>query len=108
MTPELSIILPAKNEANGLQKLLPELQEKFPDAEIVVVNDGSTDNTEEVCLASGVNIVSHRQSKGNGGAVKAGARAATGRSGFCTPRRQACRKIPHSIELINRQPKSRI
>lgn len=79
MTPELSIILPAKNEAKGLQKLLPELQEKFPDAQILVVNDGSTDNTEEVCLASGVNIVSHRQSKGNGGAVKAGARAATGR-----------------------------
>ena len=79
MTRELSIILPAKNEARGLQKLLPELQEKFPEAEILVVNDASTDNTEEVCLASGVNIVSHRQSKGNGGAVKAGARAATGR-----------------------------
>ena len=79
MTRELSIILPAKNEATGLQKLLPELQEKFPEAEILVVNDASTDNTEEVCLASGVNIVSHRQSKGNGGAVKAGARAATGR-----------------------------
>jgi glycosyltransferase involved in cell wall biosynthesis len=79
MTKELSIILPAKNEAQSLQRLLPELQEEFPDAEILVVNDGSTDNTEEVCAANGVRVVSHRQSKGNGGAVKAGARAATGR-----------------------------
>ena len=79
MTQELSIILPAKNEANSLQKLLPELRDKFPDAEVLVVNDGSTDNTEEVCAANGVKVVSHRQSKGNGGAVKAGARAAAGR-----------------------------
>jgi glycosyltransferase involved in cell wall biosynthesis len=79
MTQELSIILPAKNEANSLQKLLPELRDKVPDAEVLVVNDGSTDNTEGVCEANGVKVVSHRQSKGNGGAVKAGARAATGR-----------------------------
>ena len=79
MTQELSIILPAKNEAQGLQKLLPELRSKLPDAEILVVNDGSTDNTEEVCEENGVRVVTHRQSKGNGGAVKAGARAATGR-----------------------------
>jgi glycosyltransferase involved in cell wall biosynthesis len=78
MTQELSIILPARNEAKGLQKLLPELRSKFPDAEILVVNDGSTDNTVEVCEANGVRIVTHKQSKGNGGAVKAGARAATG------------------------------
>ena len=78
MTQELSIILPAKNEAKGLQKLLPELRAKFPDAEILVVNDGSTDNTVEVCEANGVRIITHKQSKGNGGAVKAGARAATG------------------------------
>jgi glycosyltransferase involved in cell wall biosynthesis len=78
MSRELSIILPAKNEAEGLQQLLPALREKFPEAEILVVNDGSTDNTPEVCAANGVNIVTHRQSKGNGGAVKAGARAASG------------------------------
>ena len=78
MTQELSIILPAKNEAKGLQKLLPELRSKFPDAEILVVNDGSTDSTVEVCEANGVRTITHKQSKGNGGAVKAGARAATG------------------------------
>jgi glycosyltransferase involved in cell wall biosynthesis len=79
MTQELSIILPAKNEAGSLQKLLPELREKFPEAEILVVNDGSTDHTEEVCAENGARVVTHKQSKGNGGAVKAGARAATGR-----------------------------
>lgn len=79
MTQELSIILPAKNEAESLQKLLPELRQKFPDAEVVIVNDGSTDNTVEVCEAHGIKLVTHRQSKGNGGAIKAGARAATGR-----------------------------
>ena len=78
MTQELSIILPAKNEAKGLQKLLPELRSKFPDAEILVVNDGSTDSTVEVCEANGVRTITHKQSKGNGGAVKAGPRAATG------------------------------
>lgn len=79
MTPELSIILPAKNEAESLQKLLPQLREKFPEAEIVVVNDGSTDNTETVCKSNAVTVITHKQSKGNGGAVKAGARAACGR-----------------------------
>ena len=62
MTQELSIILPAKNEAKGLQKLLPELRSKFPDAEILVVNDGSTDNTVEVCEANGVRTITHKQS----------------------------------------------
>lgn len=79
MSQELSIILPAKNEARGLQGLLPELRKRFPDAELLVVNDGSTDNTVEVCETHGARVISHRQSKGNGGAVKAGARAATGR-----------------------------
>jgi glycosyltransferase involved in cell wall biosynthesis len=76
--PSLSIVIPAKNEAVGLYKLLPELVTTYPDAEVIVVNDGSTDDTAEVATAAGAKVVSHPYSKGNGAAIKSGARAATG------------------------------
>lgn len=44
-----SIELPAKKEASSLQHLLPELKNAHPEAEIIVVNDDSTNDTEEVC-----------------------------------------------------------
>jgi glycosyltransferase involved in cell wall biosynthesis len=74
----LSIILPAKNEAASLKTLAPKLRASYPDAEILVVNDGSTDRTEEVAEAAGLKTVSHPYSIGNGAAVKTGARTATG------------------------------
>ena len=75
---KLSIILPAKNEAPSLETLGPKLRASYPDAEIIVVNDGSTDRTEEVAEAAGLKTVSHPYSIGNGAAVKTGARTATG------------------------------
>lgn len=74
----LSIILPAKNEAASLRTLLPELMVILPDAQIIVVNDGSDDDTLAVCAAFPVRVVSHPYPKGNGAAVKSGARAANG------------------------------
>lgn len=75
---EISIILPAKNEAPGLQGLLPDLKGRYPDAEIIVVDDGSTDATAEVARNNSVRVVSHPYSMGNGAAVKTGARQARG------------------------------
>jgi glycosyltransferase involved in cell wall biosynthesis len=76
--PQISIVMPAKNEAVNLRKLLPNLLSKFPEAEIVVVNDGSTDDTVSLCQSLGVTVVTHQYSKGNGASIKTGARAAKG------------------------------
>jgi glycosyltransferase involved in cell wall biosynthesis len=78
MTVSLSIVIPAKNEAQGLANFLPRLRELYPGQEIIVVNDGSSDDTVAVCEAAGVKVVSHPYSKGNGAAIKTGARAASG------------------------------
>jgi glycosyltransferase involved in cell wall biosynthesis len=69
--------MPAKNEAVNLQKLLPLLQATLPGAELIVVNDGSTDNTVALCESLGVRVVSHQYSKGNGASIKSGARHAS-------------------------------
>ncbi|NMW23729.1 glycosyltransferase family 2 protein, partial [Rhodanobacter denitrificans] len=74
----LSIILPAKNEAPALAALLPRLRTAHPEAEIIVVDDGSTDDTRGICKSSGVECLSSPYSMGNGAAIKRGARAATG------------------------------
>lgn len=76
--PSVSIILPAKNESGGLRKTLPQLRTLCPHAEIIVVNDGSTDDTANVATDLGARVVSHPYPKGNGAAIKTGARAATG------------------------------
>ncbi len=74
----LSIILPAKNEGPALRDLLPRLRVMQPEAEIIVVDDGSTDNTRDICAAAGVQCLSSPYSMGNGAAIKRGARAASG------------------------------
>jgi glycosyltransferase involved in cell wall biosynthesis len=58
--------------------LLPLVKENPVYMEIIVVNDGSTDDTLEVCTRHPVRVISHQYPKGNGAAVKTGARAATG------------------------------
>lgn len=80
---QLSIVLPAKNEAQSLRTLLPELRTLYPKAQILVIDDGSTDNTVQVCEQAGVTVVSHPYSKGNGAAIKTGARHATGEYLVC-------------------------
>ncbi len=78
MEPGISIVIPAKNEAASLETLLPAIKRVCAGAEILVVNDGSTDDTVRVCQEHKVRHISLPYSIGNGGAVKHGARAAQG------------------------------
>lgn len=71
----LAIVIPAKNEAVAINGVLKKLREYFPAAELLVVDDGSTDKTADVASDIGATIVKHPYSLGNGTAVKAGARA---------------------------------
>ena len=72
-------MLPAKNEASNLRELLPTIIENCAKAEIIVVNDGSTDDTLTVLESLPQVIVhTHQRSLGNGAAVKSGARRASG------------------------------
>jgi glycosyltransferase involved in cell wall biosynthesis len=76
---KISVILPAKNEAEGLRKTLPRIHATLGDAcEVIVVNDGSSDETAAVAADHGARVVSSPYSMGNGAAIKRGARAATG------------------------------
>ena len=77
-TAKVSIVIPARNEAENLRGIFPRLVALLPDAEILVVDDGSDDDTAAVCVESGVKHLRHPYPKGNGAAVKTGARAAQG------------------------------
>ncbi len=75
---QVSIIIPAYNEAQTIGHLVTEIIDLYPDFEIIVVNDGSTDDTAAVAEAAGAIIFNHPYNIGNGGAVKSGIRVATG------------------------------
>lgn len=77
MQMKISVVLPAKNEHGSLNSLLPALKNELKDAEIIIVNDGSDDNTEALCREYSIKTVNHPYSKGNGAAIKSGARTAS-------------------------------
>lgn len=71
MTQKLLVIIPAYNEEASLAKVIAELKtEGFKD--ILVVNDGSCDNTATVAKESGANVISHILNVGLGGAIATG------------------------------------
>jgi glycosyltransferase involved in cell wall biosynthesis len=77
-SPVISIIIPAYNEASSISTVLKGLDEWRERAEIIVVDDCSTDRTAEIAQAAGVRVIRHLHRKGYGAGLKTGIRAAAG------------------------------
>ena len=75
MSIEFSIVIPAKNEEENLKTLLPNIRSLFPDVDLIIVNDGSTDETASIANKFAAKVINHPYSMGNGAAIKSGARA---------------------------------
>lgn len=75
---KISIIIPAHNEAHTIGDLVSKIKSLYPDFEIIVVNDGSTDDTAVIAREAGAKVHNHPYNIGNGAAVKSGIRHASG------------------------------
>ncbi|MFH1454690.1 MAG: glycosyltransferase family 2 protein [Armatimonadota bacterium] len=73
----VSVIIPAYNEGEAIKEVIEGVRNVSSEFEIIVVDDGSDDNTAEVASSAGAKVISHPYNIGNGASVKTGVRAAT-------------------------------
>jgi glycosyltransferase involved in cell wall biosynthesis len=78
---KVSVVIPAFNEEQGVGPVVVELLETLGrqglEAEIIVVDDGSTDKTAAAAAAAGARVLRHRSNRGYGAALKSGISAAS-------------------------------
>ncbi len=77
MQPAITIIIPVYNEEAVIGSVLEGLREWCDRAEIIVIDDASTDRSGEIAERAGVRVIRHRINKGQGAALKTGIRAAS-------------------------------
>jgi glycosyltransferase involved in cell wall biosynthesis len=75
---QVSVIIPAYNEGQSIGSLVNAIRSLYPDYEIIVINDGSTDETAESAREAGAIVYGHPYNIGNGAAIKSGIRFASG------------------------------
>ena len=75
---ELTILLPAYNEEQSIGNTIREIKDLYPECEILVVDDGSKDRTQDEAIKAGANVWKHPHNIGNGAAIKTGLRYASG------------------------------
>ena len=73
---EFTVVIPAYNEENSIKEIVENIKKNLPKAEIIVVNDGSTDNTKKIVESLNVTLINHKQNMGYGAALKTGLKKA--------------------------------
>ncbi len=76
MKQKIAVIIPVYNEAETIADLIVQIRTLHPDFEIIVINDGSQDDTAKIAFDAGAEVYSHPYNIGNGAAVKNGIRIA--------------------------------
>ena len=74
---QVSIIIPALNEEQSIDQVVRGLVTRFPNSEIIVVNDGSTDKTDILASQAGALVINHDSPRGYGAALRSGIHAST-------------------------------
>jgi glycosyltransferase involved in cell wall biosynthesis len=74
----VTIVIPAYNEDKTIADVILGVQKSVPQAEVLVIDDGSTDSTARVAEEAGARVISHPLNKGNGAAIKTALRAISG------------------------------
>jgi glycosyltransferase involved in cell wall biosynthesis len=74
----VSVIIPAYNEGDIIADIVNRVKTLHPDFDVIVINDGSTDETAAEAQKAGAMVYSHPYNIGNGAAVKSGIRVAAG------------------------------
>jgi glycosyltransferase involved in cell wall biosynthesis len=77
-TNSISIIIPAYNEGQSIGSVVQQVRKLHPSAEIIVIDDGSSDHTAQIAFVAGAKVYAHPYNIGNGAAVKSGIRVASG------------------------------
>lgn len=73
-TPKVAVLIPALNASDTIGRLIRGVTRFVPHHHIVVVDDGSTDNTGKLAQDAGAMVVRHRENKGKGAALQTGFR----------------------------------
>ncbi|RJO61591.1 MAG: glycosyltransferase family 2 protein [Dehalococcoidia bacterium] len=74
----ITVLLPAYNEEASIGETIKSIRQLYPNFEVLVVDDGSTDQTMRIAVEAGANVWPHPYNIGNGAAVKTGLRCASG------------------------------
>jgi len=75
---KISVIIPCYNESQTIGRLVNDISNFHPDCEIIVINDGSSDDTAVIAEEAGATVYNHPYNIGNGAAIKSGIRRASG------------------------------
>lgn len=74
---DVTIVIPALNEEKAIGRVVSALRERFPESELIVVDDGSTDGTARAAEEAGAAVIRHDRNRGYGAGLRSGTEAAS-------------------------------